>query len=175
MNRFRSTFGDLRPARRKFLSVFLTAGYPSSEMTVRLAAGVVEAGADVIEIGIPFSDPLADGPVIQRSSHQALAMHMTPAGVFSMVAEIRKSTGVPIILMGYVNPIFSRGMAAFMNDAMISGVDGMIIPDLPIEESAGYRQSAAKSGIAAVFMITPTTPDHRIVEIDRLSGGFVYA
>jgi len=175
MNNLGGTFETLLQTGRKILSVFLTAGYPSGEMTIRLGVAAAAAGADLLEIGIPWSDPLADGPTIQECSQKALSTHTTPRGVFSIVAEIRKSTAIPIILMGYVNPLFSYGMDKFMRDATRFGADGTIIPDLPIEESSGYRHSAAEYGISTIFMVTPTTANTRIEKIDSMSSGFVYA
>jgi len=170
-----ATFRSIRTAGKKALSVYLTAGYPTRSMTVQLAVGLASAGADLIEIGIPFSDPIADGPVIQECSTLALSAGTTPEDVLSMVKEIRNSTPIPIILMGYVNPILAYGMGTFIQDAKLSGADGTIIPDLYMEESGAYLRNAAESGMAPVFMVTPTTPESRLGEIDRISRGFVYA
>jgi len=175
VNGLDATFRSIRTAGKKALSVYLTAGYPSRSMTVQLSVGLASAGADLIEIGIPFSDPLADGPVIQECSARSLAAGTTPGDVLSMVKEIRKSTPIPIILMGYVNPILAYGMETFMNDAKLSGAEGTIIPDLSLEESSAYLGNAAESDMASIFMVTPTTPDSRLGEIDRISRGFVYA
>jgi len=175
MNRITRAFTELSTLKRKALSVFLTAGFPSPTMTIRLAGGCISAGADVLEIGIPFSDPLADGPVIQASSAAALAQHSTPGAALSMVREIRKSTDIPIILMGYVNPLLARGIERFVDEAVESGADGMIVPDLPPEECPPYWRKSRASGLAGVLMVTPSTSDMRIAEIDSLSSGFVYA
>ncbi len=159
---------------RKVLTVFITAGLPAPDLLPGLVAGLSEAGADIVEIGIPFSDPIADGPVIQASSHRALALGVTPASVLGMVCEIRKCAAIPIILMSYANPLFSYGLGAFVRDAAAVGADGMIIPDLPPEESTHYRSLAASAGLSTIFLVSQTTPDERIVEIGMVSTGFVY-
>jgi len=175
MNRIDAAFCGDPSTRRKILSLFLTAGFPDRSVTPELAAAAAGAGADILEIGIPFSDPLADGPVIQECSRVALERGMTTRDVFSMVGKIRKSTEIPIILMGYANTMLSYGIESFMKDARLAGADGTIIADLPVEESGAYRGSASDAGMETVFMVTPTSSDSRIREIDRLSGGFVYA
>lgn len=159
---------------RKILSVFITAGLPSPGLLPGLVEGLAGAGADIVELGIPFSDPIADGPVIQASSHRALELGVTPASVLTMVREIRKCAAIPIILMGYANPLFSYGLGAFVRDASAAGADGMIIPDLPPEESTDYRSLAATAGLSTIFLVSQTTPDERIVDIGRVSTGFVY-
>jgi tryptophan synthase alpha chain len=164
-----------RNGGRKILSIFVTAGIPSPASTPGLVRELAEAGADAVEIGVPFSDPMADGPVIQASSARALAMGVTPAGVLSMVREIRKITDVPVILMGYANPFLSYGMEAFVRDASSAGAGGMIVPDLPPGESGSFRSAAAAGGLAPIFLVAPTTPVERISAIDEISGGFVYA
>ncbi len=163
-----------RESGRKILSIFITAGLPAPPLVPGLVRELAGAGADLVELGIPFSDPIADGPVIQASSHRALALGVTPAGVLTMVREIRKCTAIPIILMGYANPIFSHGLEAFIRDASAAGADGMIIPDLPPEESGTYRSIAGSAGLSTIFLVAPTTPDERVVRIGRMSTGFVY-
>ncbi|HLF15633.1 MAG TPA: tryptophan synthase subunit alpha [Bacteroidota bacterium] len=174
MTSLESKLNRNRVAGRKILSVFITAGLPSPEVVSPLVRGLADAGADIVELGVPFSDPIADGPVIQASSSRALRMGVTPSGVFSMVREIRKITDIPVILMGYANPFLSYGLDACLRDAASAGVDGMIVPDLPPEESASYRAAALAAGVSTIFLVAPTTPDERIGEIDGLSTGFVY-
>lgn len=164
-----------RATGRSILSVYLTAGLPSPDRFPLLVREIADAGADIVEVGVPFSDPLADGPVIQASHSRALRLGVTCGSVLGMVGEIRKCTVVPIILMGYANPFLSFGLGKFIAAAASAGVSGMIVPDLPPDEGADYAAIAARCGIASVFLAAPTTPDERIVEIDRISTGFVYA
>ena len=160
---------------RKILSVFVTAGIPSPGSTPELVRVLAGAGADTVELGVPFSDPIADGPVIQASSARALGMGVTPESVLSLLLEIRKITDIPVILMGYANPFLSYGFDEFLRHAAAAGAAGMIVPDLPPEESASYTPAARSAGIAPIFLVAPTTPDERIAGIDAISDGFVYA
>jgi tryptophan synthase alpha chain len=175
MTRLESSIREKLASGRRILSVFVTAGLPSPSRIPILVGELARAGADIVELGVPFSDPLADGAVIQASTMRALGLGVTPSSVLEMVGEIRKITGIPVILMGYANPFLSYGLESFIRAASSSGVDGMIIPDLPPEESSLYRPAAAAAGVATVFLVAPTTPDERIAEIDHASTGFVYA
>jgi tryptophan synthase alpha chain len=154
--------------------MFITAGFPHRDSTVPLALAIAGAGADIIELGIPFSDPVADGPVIQSSSDVALRNGTDVAGVIAAAAAIRERSGIPIVLMGYTNPVLSYGLEKFFHDCAAAGVDGTILADSPPEESTEYRNCASSHDICTVFLAAPTTSDLRCEAIDRLSTGFVY-
>lgn len=163
-----------RSRDEKLMSLFLTAGYPTPEDTVRLATGLADTGTDLLEIGMPFSDPLADGPTIQYSSNVALENGMDLDGVFDTVRRIRHHSDIPLVLMGYLNPILHYGMEAFMDQAADAGVDGLILPDVPPEESGELQQWCRHYGIHQIFLIAPNSSDERMREIDAQSKGFVY-
>lgn len=167
------TIQSINSKNRKALSVFLTAGFPRKENFVELARSVYDRGADLLEIGIPFSDPLADGPVIQHSSQVALANGINLRTVLQMAEAIKMLAAKPLILMGYSNPIIHYGFERFAADAANAGVDGLIIPDVPLEEYDDFFGQAG-NGIDRILLTTPTSPKERIVEIDRRSSGFVY-
>jgi tryptophan synthase alpha chain len=162
---------------RNILSVFYTAGFPERDSTVSIAKNLQEAGADIIEIGIPFSDPVADGPTIQESNKVALDNGMNLKLLLEQVKEIRKEKiTVPIILMGYLNPVLQYGMEKFVKDAAKAGVDGLIIPDMPIYEfEEKYKDMFAESNLCNTFLISPTTSADRIHRIDAITNGFIYA
>jgi tryptophan synthase alpha chain len=164
----------VRDSGRKILSFFITAGYPHPDDTVAIVRSLADGGADLVELGIPFSDPIADGPVIQAASEQALKHGGSLVRTLELAAEIRKSVAIPIVLMGYANPIVHFGMADFFSACASIGIDGTIIPDMPLEESGGYRELAAACGIAPVFMAAPTSSDERLAMLDRASQGFLY-
>ncbi len=157
----------------KVLSVFLTAGYPDVESFVELALGVLDAGADMLEIGIPFSDPLADGAVIQKSSMVAIGNGVNLESVFEFSRLIRAETDKPLILMGYANPVFRYGVDRFLSDAVGCGIDGLIIPDIPLEEYDSFYPSNQIS-LDRILLTTPQSGEERIKEIDSKSSGFVY-
>lgn len=157
----------------KVLSIFLTAGFPVKEDFVELALRILDAGADMLEIGIPFSDPLADGPVIQLSSQTAINKGVTTTDVLRYVSEIRAKTGKPLILMGYGNPVLNYGREKFFNDALSAGVNGLIIPDVPLEEYDDFFVGKPDE-LEAIMLTTPQSGDARIREIDSISKGFVY-
>jgi len=160
-------------SNEKVLSVFLTSGFPHKENFPELALKVLESGADMLEIGFPFSDPLADGPIIQSSSYKALQAGINLNATFDYVSQIRKGTNKPIILMGYANPVLSYGVNCFAEQATASGVNGIIIPDVPIEEYESFFGNFF-IGLDIVLLVTPTTSDERIKLIDEKSSGFVY-
>jgi tryptophan synthase alpha chain len=164
----------LKHTNRKALSLFVTAGYPTVETTVPLVVALADAGADVIELGIPFSDPIADGPTIQLSSEVALRNGITLQKTFNIAKEIRKQTDVPLVLMGYANPVYAFGLQKFLNKCKEVGVNGTIIADLSLEESAEYRTLAAQNDIATIFLAAPTTSNERLVQLDQASTGFLY-
>ncbi|HTY59245.1 MAG TPA: tryptophan synthase subunit alpha [Bacteroidota bacterium] len=174
MNSLTELLTSRRAERRKALALFLTAGYPARDSTPGLVLPLADSGADIIEIGMPFSDPLADGPVIQKSSAAAIANGVTIPSILDDVRTIRKSSPVPIVLMGYVNPILSYGADRFFSDASDSGVDGVILPELTLEESGRFRNAVASRGLAQILLVAPTTPADRVRAIDEASSGFLY-
>ena len=158
------------------LSIFYTAGFPGLKDTKLIAESLQAAGADMIEIGIPFSDPIADGPTIQESNKIALDQGMNLTLLINQVKELRASVTLPIILMGYLNPVMQYGVEKFMRDAADAGVDGLILPDLPLNEYLDHYKSLADSlNLSVSFLISPTTSEARIRLIDSLSSGFIYA
>ena len=173
MNRIRKLLrGD---TRHKMLVPFLTAGYPSLSEAMELVSVAEASGADMVEIGLPFSDPLADGPEIQFSSHQALAGGISTASIFDQVQKARQRTNIPIVFMGYYNPLLARGQERFLADTASAGVDGLIIPDLPVEEGESFKKTCDSHDLSTIFLVAPTTSEARIRKIDRFSTGFVYA
>jgi len=158
---------------RKVLSIFLTAGFPNLEDFVNLAAGIIDSGADIIELGVPFSDPIADGKVIQQSSQRALASGVTLQKTLELASEIKMKRDIPIILMGYANPIIQYGKSEFNRDAVKRGIDGVIIPDVPIEEFEDFFRDFDEQ-LDKILLTTPTSDENRIKQIDVASSGFVY-
>lgn len=161
---------------KNILSVFYTAGFPKLEDTITIAHELEKAGADIIEIGIPFSDPVADGPTIQESNKIALANGMSVKLLLEQVKTIRKTVNLPIILMGYLNPVMQYGVEKFIRDAAQAGVDGLILPDMPLYEyEEQYKEFFESENLCNTFLISPTTSDERIRKIDAASSGFIYA
>lgn len=156
------------------LSLFLTAGFPTATATVDLVLELEQSGADIIELGMPFSDPLADGPTIQYASDVAIQNGVGIPQILQMVREIRATSTIPIILMGYVNPVIRYGFDAFFKDAAEAGADGVILPDVPVEESARVKRLCDANGLDFIFLVAPNTTDERMRLIDSLSTGFVY-
>lgn len=160
---------------KKLLSIYFTAGYPNINDTVPIIEQLAKNGVDMIEIGLPFSDPLADGPTIQASSTQALKNGMTTEVLFNQLKSIRKTVSIPLIIMGYFNPILQYGVEAFCKQCQEIGIDGLIIPDLPIDVyNEQYKVIFDKYGLINVFLITPQTSVERIQFIDSISNGFIY-
>ncbi len=160
---------------KKLLSIYFTAGYPNLNDTASIIEELENSGVDMIEIGLPFSDPLADGPTIQASSTQALKNGMTSEVLFSQIKNIRKTVKIPLLIMGYFNPIFQYGVEAFCKKCAETGIDGLIIPDLPVDEyHEKYQAIFEKYNLVNVFLITPQTSDKRIRFIDSISNGFIY-
>lgn len=160
---------------KKLLSIYFTAGYPNLDDTVKIIQDLEKNGVDMIEIGLPFSDPLADGPTIQDSSTQALKNGMTTEVLFNQLKNIRQSVSIPLIIMGYFNPMFQYGVEAFCKKCEEIGIDGLIIPDLPVDVyHEKYQATFEKYGLINVFLITPQTSDERIRFIDSVSNGFIY-
>ena len=175
MSRIGDTFAALKAQNRKALIPFITAGDPGKGLTVPLMHALVDAGADIIELGVPFSDPMADGPVIQRASERALADKVGLRDVLAMVAEFRKSNAAtPVVLMGYANPVEHMGYETFAKTASEAGVDGVLTVDIPPEESAGVADVFKAHGLDPIFLLSPTTPESRIAEVAAVASGFVY-
>jgi tryptophan synthase alpha chain len=172
-NRIAKTFNG---KTKDILSVYYTAGFPALNDTASIAVSLEKAGADIIEIGIPFSDPVADGPTIQQSNKVALDNGMNLRLLIDQVKEIRKQVTLPIILMGYLNPVMQYGVEKFVKDASKAGVDGVIIPDMPLHEfEENYRDLFQRENLCNTFLISPTTSEERIRKIDAASKGFIYA
>jgi tryptophan synthase alpha chain len=174
MNRIEQTFARLQSAGRKALVVYIGAGDPDLELTRRYAVAFDRAGVDVLELGVPFSDPLADGVVNQLAAQRGLASGTTPAGVLDTVRQIRRESQIPIVLYIYFNLIHRHGLEAFLRDAASAGVDGLLVLDLPPEEGEKYEAGCAACGISNIFLVAPTTPEDRIAFIVKRGRGFVY-
>ncbi|GJM45294.1 MAG: tryptophan synthase alpha chain [Gemmatimonadota bacterium] len=174
MTALRRVFDKTRAEGRAALVPFLVAGDPDLDSTVEYAAALVEGGADVLELGVPFSDPLADGPVIQRATERALAEGVTTTDVLACAARIRDRTGVPIVIMSYLNPLLTYGWERFVTDATAAGVVGAILTDVPPEEAAPFLPAAAVGGLGTVFLVAPTSGEARILEAARVTTGFLY-
>ncbi len=175
MSRIEDTFARLRAERRTGLVAFLTVGYPSVDDTLRLVPALIQGGADIVELGVPFSDPLAEGPTIQRSSHHALLQGVTPAVCLDVVGKLRaQGVEAPLILMGYYNPLLAYGLKPFCRDASRAGADGIIAVDLPPEESQPLHDACRASGLDLIYLLAPTSTDERIERVAELASGFVY-
>ncbi len=175
MSRIGPTFTQLKAQGRKALIPFFTAGDPEPGLTVPLMHALVAGGADILELGVPFSDPMADGPTIQRSSERALRHGVSLRRVLAMVAEFRKDdTATPVVLMGYANPIEAMGLEVFAQDAQTAGVDGVLTVDYPPEEAEDYGTVLRRHGLDAIFLLSPTTSDDRVEAVARHAGGFIY-
>lgn len=172
MNRINQLFQD---KNKNILSIYYTAGYPNLDDTLRIAMALESAGADMLEIGFPYSDPVADGPVIQASSKNALDNGMDLKLLFEQLKDLRKYVKIPVLLMGYVNPLLQFGVENFCKACAAVGVDGLIVPDLPmVEYEEFYKETFQEHGISNVFLITPQTAVERIHKIDGLTNGFIY-
>lgn len=174
MSRITKRFEELRSKGETGLVVYIMAGDPDLETTRRLILEMERAGADVIELGVPFTDPLADGPSIQLAAERALASGTTLEGILEMVADLRKETQIPILLMTYYNPIFRAGQQNVAVAAQAAGVDGLLISDLPPEEAAEWKEIAQTAGLDTIFLLAPTSTDQRIEIAARIASGFVY-
>jgi tryptophan synthase alpha chain len=175
MSRIAATFAALKAAQRKALIPFVTAGDPAPDRTVPLMHALVAGGADIIELGVPFSDPMADGPTIQRSSERALKFGVGLKDVLAMTAEFRRTdASTPVVLMGYANPIEAMGWDHFCAAAKAAGVDGVLTVDYPPEESADFAAKCAAAGLDNIYLLAPTTPEARVAAITRQARGFVY-
>ena len=175
MSRIAATFAALAKEKRKALIPFVTAGDPDPALAVPLIHALAQAGADVIELGVPFSDPMADGPTIQRSSERALKHGVSLKNVLEFVAAFRQTNNAtPVVLMGYANPIEAMGETAFADRARDAGVDGVLVVDYPPEEATDFAELLNARGIAPIFLLAPTTPASRIEAVARLARGYVY-
>jgi tryptophan synthase alpha chain len=174
VSRIGERFARLRKAGEKALVPFVTAGDPDLGATAELVLAMAEAGADVIELGVPFSDPTADGPTIQRASERSLAGGTTLRRVLALVKQLRPQVQVPLVLMGYANPFYALGVEGFVQEAAAAGVDGIICPDLPPEEGADLYAALAKGGVDAVLLAAPTTTPARLALLARETRGFLY-
>ena len=179
MSRIAATFEALKKDKRKALIPYVTAGFPFADITPELMHGMVEAGSDVIELGVPFSDPMADGPVIQKAGELALTFGIGMTQVLAMVKTFRQKDGkTPVVLMGYANPVerydLAHGADAFIRDAAAAGVDGILIVDYPPEECEEFAAKLASASIDLIFLLAPTSTDQRMQQVARVASGYVY-
>ena len=174
MNRIDATFSNLSRAGEKALVAYVTAGDPSPDMTVNAVTALVAGGADLVELGLPFSDPLADGPVIQRASQRALTAGFRTSEIFTMIERARRQVAVPLMVMSYYNPLMQYGIRLFCRDLSRAGGDGLLIPDLPYEEEGELREEAEAHGLRLTAFVAPTTTPARLEHLKDLEGGFVY-
>ncbi len=174
MSRIKNTFSRLKKKNETALIPYIMAGDPDLATTKTLILEMEKAGCDIIEIGAPFSDPLADGPTIQKAAIRSLKNHTSVADVLGLVAEVRKESKIPLILMTYYNLIFKYGEEKFVNDAVAAGLDGVILPDLPPEEAGTFIPLAKKAGLDTIFLLAPTSTEDRIKVVCKVSQGFVY-
>jgi tryptophan synthase alpha chain len=174
MNRIAKTLQEFQLHKKTIVVPYITPEFPMKGTTVPLILALEQSGAGMIEVGIPFSDPLADGPTIQHSSEIAIKNGATLKRVLELIAEARRQTNIPLILMGYINPVLNYGLENFLQDAKKAGVDGLIIPDMPPEESDEYRTLCLKNELSIIFLIAPTSSEERIRYIDKISTDFTY-
>jgi len=179
MSRIAATFARLQSAKRKALIPYVTAGFPFADITPALMHGMVESGADVIELGVPFSDPMADGPVIQKAGERALALGIGMAQVLAMVRTFReRDRETPVVLMGYANPVerydLTHGKGGFIRDAAAAGVDGVLIVDYPPEECETFAADLKAAGVDLIFLLAPTSTGKRMQQVARIASGYVY-
>ena len=174
MSRIETTFARLKEARRPGLVTYVTAGDPDAAASARILIALAEAGADILEVGVPFSDPLADGPVIQRATERALAAGMTLRGTLDLIRTVRAAVETPIVLFTYANPVVRMDPVVFARAAKDAGVDGVLILDYPVEEAEPLRAPMLAAGLDPIFLISPTTTDERIRRSGELGRGFLY-
>lgn len=179
MSRIESTLSALKAQGRKALIPYVTAGFPFADITPALMHGMVDAGADIIELGVPFSDPMADGPVIQKAGEKALGLGVGMVQVLDHVREFRKrNSNTPVVLMGYANPVERydqiHGEGAFVRDAAAAGVDGVLIVDYPPEECEAFAASLRAHGMDLIFLLAPTSTEERMAQVARVASGYVY-
>jgi tryptophan synthase alpha chain len=174
LTRIEQTFEKLRQRNERALVAYIAAGDPSPRMTVELALALERGGADILELGVPFSDPIADGPVIQRASERALRQGTTLALVLQLVADLRRRSAMPVVIFSYLNPVLRYGFDRFAADAARAGADGALLTDLSIEEAAPFLESMLRQGLDPIFLVSQTTPDGRLRQLSQSSRGFVY-
>jgi tryptophan synthase alpha chain len=174
MSRIQERFAELRISRKKAFIVFLTCGFPDMRTTERLILELVDKGVDIIELGVPFSDPIADGPIIQASSQEALKKGVHLRQILKFIKRLRRRTAVALTLFSYYNPLFHYPLPALVREAASSGVDGFIVPDLPPEEAGGLRALTRQSGLDTIFFLSPTSTPERVRFVNRVSTGFIY-
>ena len=173
MSRIKLKFAELAGKNQKALIAYIVSGYPDDKTTIAAVSGLIKGGADIIELGFPFSDPLADGPIIQNASTASLEQGTRISKFFALVKKIRMQTDIPLVLMTYTNILYRKGYSKFVLEAKRSGIDGIILPDMPVEESEEYLRSA-KSKVDTIFLISPNTAKSRIQKIAAASSGFLY-
>lgn len=174
MNRIDKKFRELKKNKKKAFIAYITAGDPDLAATSRLVLALEKSGVDMVELGIPFSDPLADGPTIQAASFRALRKGAALRKIFNMTASLRRKTEMPLIFMTYYNPVLKYGVEKFFKRCRLCGIDGVIVPDLPYEEAKDLVRYGASSGVATIFLVAPTSTPERISEIAKVSRGFIY-
>ncbi len=174
MNRIDKKFKQLKKEKKKAFVAYIAAGDPSLKVTEKLIFELENCGVDIIELGIPFSDPLADGPTIQAASERALKNKVDLRAIFKLVAKIRKHSQISIVFMTYFNPVYRYGIDRFVRDSAVKGVDGVIVPDLPPEEAAELVNAARKKNFKTIFLLAPTSSKKRIKLISKVSSGFIY-
>ena len=175
MSRIQKTFADLQSKKKKALITFITAGDPAPELTVPLLHALVESGADILELGVPFSDPMAEGPVIQRANERALKFNVGMHDVLGYVREFRKTDQhTPVVLMGYANPIERMGVDRFVTESKAAGADGAIVVDYPPEEASEFAQKLRAQDMDLIFLLAPTSTEQRIKQVAQISSGFSY-
>jgi tryptophan synthase alpha chain len=174
MSRIKSKFQDLKSKNQKALIAYVMAGFPNEKGTISVVRGLVQGGADIIELGMPFSDPLADGPVIQNAGFHALQKGMNFDKFLTLVKKIRKETDIPLVLMTYTNLLYRHGYEKFISIIKKAGIDGLILPDMSVDESKDFLQAAKKHEMDTIFLISPNTTPRRIKKISDVSSGFLY-
>jgi len=174
MNRIDKKFKELKNNKKSAFVAFITAGYPDLGVTEKLISEFTKIGVDILELGVPFSDPLADGPIIQEASKSALEKKVNLSGILEIVKKARKSSNMPICLMTYYNPVFCFGEEKFVQEAVKAGVDGIIIPDLPPEEAGNLIKASRRYNLATIFFLAPTSSEKRIKLVSKASTGFIY-
>lgn len=173
-SRIQSTFERLRRERTRGLIAYLTAGDPSPEKTVELALALERGGADIIELGVPFSDPVADGPIIQRASERSLQAGTSLRTVLELLRELRRHSQIPVVIFSYLNPVLRYGFARFAEDAVAAGADGALLTDLNVEEAGPFLTEMRSRGLDTIFLVSQTTADDRLLQLSKSSSGFVY-
>lgn len=174
MSRIKSKFLELSQKGEKALIAYIMVGYPNEKSTISAINGLIKGGADIIELGFPFSDPIADGPVIQNASHISLSKGTKIDKFFQIIKKIRRQTNIPLVLMTYTNILYKKGYGNFMKKAKKAGIDGLILPDMAIEESKNYLKAAKKNKLDTIFLISPNTSTQRIKKILKATSGFLY-